>query len=156
MSKCERSGKGDGGFFDGSKNCMENLHESPAFGSTHNHPQLALDQCKNFMERKCTYLLYLWETLECHDLLRSSMQHLNNDVSAANGSFGMPSVIGHQLSVDDDLSLNSSKGSSKKNKMSKIGIFSSSIQKHTESLKVVRIAAMQAHEDTIMARIALL
>ena len=84
------------------------------------------------------------------------MQHLNNDVSAANGSFGVPSVIGHQCSVDDDHSLNSSKGlSKKKNKMNEIGILSSSIQKHSESLiEVAKIAAMQAHEDTIMARIA--
>ena len=74
----------------------ENLDESPAFGSTHNCPQLALDQRKNFMEGKCTYLLNLWGMLECHDLLGSSMQHLNDDVSAANGSFGVPSVIGHQ------------------------------------------------------------
>ena len=151
-------------FFDGRKNCMdedeneggENLDESPAFGSTYNRPQLAFDQCKNFAEGKCTYLLYLWEMLECHDLLGSSMQHLNNDVSAANGSLRMPSVIGHQHSVDDYLSLNSSKGSSKKkNKMSEIGILNSSIQKHGESLiEVARIAAMQAREDTIMATIA--
>ena len=67
--------------------------------------------------------------LECNDLLGSSMQHLNNDISAANGSFRMPSVIGFQYSVDDDLSLNSSKCLSKKNnKVSEIGILHSSIQ----------------------------
>ena len=39
--------------------------------------------------------------------------------------------------------------------MSEIGILSSSIQKHGESfIEVARIAAMQACEDTIMARIA--
>ena len=130
-TKWERSRQGDGGFFVGSDGIFdeyenegdeerdlkdEMVSDDFCFGSTQNFSSLALDQQKNFIDGKCSFLLYLWEMLEHHDLLGLSIQRLNEGVNAANGSFGVPSIIPCKCSVDDDLSLNSSKGSSKKSK----------------------------------------
>ena len=168
ITKWERSGQGDGGFFagsDGNFHEYENLSDEErdfenemisdenCFGSTRNRSRLALDQKKNFIDGKCTYLLYLWEMLERHDLLSSSIQRLNDEASSSNGNFGVPSVIQRKRSVDDDLSITSSKGSSKKSKTNDIGMLSASIQKHGESLiEVAKIAALQQEMDRVQAR----
>ena len=85
-----------------------------AFCSTKNCPQCALDQQKNFVQSKTIYLLCLWGMLEHHDLLGSSMHHLNANVCSGHADVGAPSVIGSKHSVEDDVSLTSSKGSNKK------------------------------------------
>ncbi len=51
------------------------------------------------------YLLYLWEVLDNHDLLVSSMQRLNSFAIAANGADGIPSVVGHTSTGDDSISV---------------------------------------------------
>ena len=48
------------------------------FGSLKNHSQRALDSRSSFFVNKEPYLLYLWEVLENHDLLVSSVQRLNS------------------------------------------------------------------------------
>jgi hypothetical protein len=117
-----------------------------------NRSQAALDNYKNFVHGK-TYLLYLWQMLDTHDLLRSSMQRLNLSTASGNASFGVPSVVGnkHRYSEDDDSMTNQSKGSSKKQKRSdEIDKLSLSITQHGQSLvKVAKMAALQQQQDRI-------
>lgn len=65
-----------------------------AFGSSRNGNQLALNQRKHYVEGKSICLLYLLEMVDCHDLIRSSMQYLDKDVVLVNASLGVPSIIG--------------------------------------------------------------
>ena len=69
------------------------------FGSLKNCSQKALDSRSSFFVNKEPYLLYLWEVLENHDLLVSSMQRLNSFAIAANGADGIPSEIGQVVST---------------------------------------------------------
>jgi len=57
-------------------------------------PQRALDLRRNFFDDRNTYLLYLWDILDEHDLVQSSMQQLLTGIGSGNGSSGVPSVIG--------------------------------------------------------------
>lgn len=82
-----------------------------------------------------------------------SVQCLNEDICLGNGSVDITTVISHKNSLNEDLSLSSSKGSNKKQKTSEIGVLSSSIEKHGESLiKVAKIAAMQQDKDQSQAQ----
>jgi hypothetical protein len=56
-----------------------------AFGSLINCPQRALDDRKNFIDGKASYILYLWEVLFQHDLLSSSVQCFSEGIGAGNG-----------------------------------------------------------------------
>ena len=122
----EISGQGDGGHinvdFDNKAldyseemNDLDQVNDSKEeFGSLRNHSQAALDLGKNFVYGK-TYLLYLWQMLNTHDLLHSSMQILNSSTGSRNASYGVPSVVGqkHRFSKDDNSMTNFLKGSRK-------------------------------------------
>jgi len=127
IKSLERSGQGDGDHINADFN-NEALHYSEEmndldqvndskeeFISLRNHSHVALNQHKNSIYGKI-YLQYLWQILDTHDLLHSSMQRVNLSTGSGNGSFGVPSVVGHKhgCAEDDDSITNSSKGSSKK------------------------------------------
>jgi hypothetical protein len=162
ISNWERSGQGDGGFMEHGDLADEDEYEEgnedsivePEFGALRNRPQRALDQRKYFTNGKSVYLLYLWEMLEKHDLLGSSIQRLSASVCASNGNCAVPLIIGGKHSVDDNFSVGfGSNGSSKKGKKNGIVDLSTSIDKHGESLlKVAHIAAAQQEKDRSLAR----
>jgi len=55
--------------------------------------QGALESHANFLGTSQPYILYLWEYLDAHDLLRTSFQWLDEKVAARNGGKGVPSII---------------------------------------------------------------
>jgi hypothetical protein len=55
--------------------------------------QGALDSRANFLGTSQPYILYLWEFLDAHDLLRTSFQQLDGKVANRNGGKGVPSII---------------------------------------------------------------
>ena len=93
----ERSGQRDGGhinvdFDNEALDYSEEMNDldqangsEEEFGSLHYCSQAALDQHKNFIFGK-TYLLYLWQILDTHDLLHSFTQRLNLSTGSGNGS----------------------------------------------------------------------
>jgi hypothetical protein len=84
------------------------------FGSLKNRSQRALDSRSSFFVNKQPYLLYLWEVLENHDLLVSSMQRLNSIAIAANGADGITLVIDKKASCDESSGKQRDKFSAKK------------------------------------------
>ena len=102
IEKWERSGQGDGGYID-NDDFGDNEDERPAhkFGELSNRSHGGLDSRAAFFRDKESYLLYLWEVLECNGLLVSSMQRLNELAAAANGADGIPSVVGAAKPGDD-------------------------------------------------------
>ena len=64
-----------------------------SFGLLKGRGHSALDLRCNFFDDKYTYLLYLWDVLDEHDLVNSTMQQLLGGISSANGSTDVPSVI---------------------------------------------------------------
>jgi len=115
IEKWERSGQGDGGYddLDDEDNDEEDGDDGDGdggkgervFGSLKNRSQRALDSRSSFFANKEPYLLYLWEVLDNHDLLVSSMQRLNSCALAANGADGIPAVIGRNLTGDESVSV---------------------------------------------------
>jgi len=117
IASWEHSGQGDGGYATGEDKDEENTEFE--FGALISRPQRALNQCKNFIDGKSSYLLYLWEVLAQHDLLSSLVQRLNEDTGAGNGHLGVSSIIGRRrFTGEEDDSIGSSRGdlSSKRKK----------------------------------------
>jgi hypothetical protein len=107
INNWERSGQGDGGYISGDNNSNTDDEDNDAngaednqenisvrFGKLSGRQQRALDQCRNFFDNKQTYLLYLWDILDEHNLVQSSMQQLLSGIGSGNGSTGVPLVIG--------------------------------------------------------------
>ena len=67
--------------------------EEDVFGSLSRCSQGALGSHANFLGTSQPYILYLWEYLNAHDLLKTSFQHLDPKVAAKNGGKGVPSII---------------------------------------------------------------
>ena len=88
--------------------------------------------------------------LEVNDLRGASIQRLSDEVSAANGSTGVPSVIRHKRGdIDEEDSTTSSKKSMKSNEL---GRLSTSIEKHGESMvTVAKIAAVQQESVALLS-----
>lgn len=112
IEKWERSGQGDGGYdFDDEEDNEEDGDDDVGgkaervFGALKHRSQRALDSRSSFFVNKEPYLLYLWEVLDIHDLLVSSMQRLNSCAIAANGADGIPSVIGDNLTGNESISV---------------------------------------------------
>ena len=88
IANWERSGQGDGGYLEeeDKEEDAEGVEKNiPVFGTLANRTQRALDSREAFFTCKESYLLYLWEVLERHDLLVSSMQRLNTFAISTNG-----------------------------------------------------------------------
>ena len=92
----ERSGQGDGGRVDDGDDECEDI-ECREFG----HPDFSVLQDRNhgalscrsaFVPNNQSYLLYFWELMDKHDLLRSSFQKLNHGTASSDGGSSVPSV----------------------------------------------------------------
>ena len=117
IEKWERSGQGDGGYIDDDAfgdDEDDETRPAPKFGELSNRSQGALDSRAEFFRDKESYLLYLWEVLEGNGLLVSSMQRLNELAAAANGTDGIPSVVGAAKPGDDSSVTTADGGNSKK------------------------------------------
>ncbi len=68
--------------------------------------QGALDSHANFLGISQPYILYLWEFLDAHDLLRTSFQRLNGKVATRNRGKGVLSIVqsGKAKPLSDDTS----------------------------------------------------
>jgi hypothetical protein len=142
----ERSGQGDGGYTedddeenntDGDDDVEEDNMNT--FGSLKGRSQRALDLHQNFFNERSTYLLYLWDVLDEHNLVQSSMQQLLVGIGSGNGSTGVPSVIGGGGKRTSDGDANDLLGSSKNSKVrnnddTTFAQLSTSIEKHSQSL----------------------
>ena len=114
IARWERSGQGEGGIitFDNEVDQEETPGEeeehdsfftgieesgdaatAPQYGILTNRSQIALDSRHCFFAYHQSYLLYMWEMLSRHDLLRSSFQKLDEAVASSNGARGVPSLI---------------------------------------------------------------
>ncbi len=109
----KRSGQGDGGFQDDTDN------DNTYYGALAACTQEALDNHANFIkDGKESYFLYFWELIDGSGLLALAMQKLNDDVSAANGAAGVPTVVfqshGDDKSTDDGSTNKSDSGELKR------------------------------------------
>jgi hypothetical protein len=82
------SGKGDEDLDE-----YDAYEENDNFGNLSHCYQWALDSRANFLGTSQPYILYLWEYLNVHDLLKTSFQRLDPKVAAKNGGKGVPSII---------------------------------------------------------------
>ena len=158
ITNWERSGQGFGGYTDDEDinnddddddDDIGGMMDGPVrFGVLKDRPQRALDLRRNFFDDRNTYLLYLWDVLDEHDLVQSSMQQLVDGVGSGNGNSGVPSVIGGRRQSDDDYSLSSSKKSKKNSDAAAFAQLSSSIEKHSNLLvAAARIAATEQEKN---------
>ncbi len=145
----ECSGQGDGGYMEndnidedddndnnensdgGAEVDDNNTHQ---FGSLRGRSQRSLDLRRNFFGDKNSYLLYLWDVLEEHGLVQSSMQQLLDGIGSSNGCDGVPSVIGGKSKRDKDDSLASSKKNKSNSLETAVEKLGESLAKHSESV----------------------
>ena len=108
----------------------------------------------NFFDKWNTYLLYLWEVLDEHNLVQSTMQQLLEGVGAGNGNNGVPSVVGGRRQSDENDSLSSSKKSKTANEdAAAFEKLSSSIESHSKSLvAAAKISAAEQAKNRIQSR----
>lgn len=142
----ERSGQGDGGIEEGDDEEEARELGHPEYGSLENRTRGALDQRHSFVGYNQSYLLYLWHMLDKHSLLGSSLQRLNDNVSAANGGEGVPSVF----DVDDNTdgaSLNSKSDSTSKNELANLSQWIKELGESNE-----RIAQRESEANERIAR----
>ena len=89
----EQSGQGDGGKLLDEDDHENNDREDDLSGAglfERNHGMLS---CRSaFVSANQTYLLYYWELMNKHDLLRSSFQKLNDDTASTDGGMSVPSI----------------------------------------------------------------
>ena len=152
----ERSGQGDGGHTndededDGSANSDDDESlgddgDDREFGSLKGRGRTALDLRRNFFDDRATYLLYLWDILDEHDLVKSTMQQLLDGVGAGNGRNGVPSVINNKRNNEDDYSMASSKKSNNKSVVETAFLeLKEAVKEHSNSLvSAAKIAASE-------------
>ena len=141
IEKWERSGQGDGGYIDDDAfgDDEDETRPAPKFGELSNRSQGDLDSRAAFFRDKESYLLYLWEVLEGNGLLVSSMQRLNELAAAANGTDGIPSVVGAAKPGDDSSVTTADGGNSQKMKD-----FSTTIIEHGK--KMISVAIMKCNQ----------
>ena len=158
----ERSGQGDGGFTEEDEIGGNNEEEDNSdgdndddmegnidandnfvqFGSLKQRPRRALDLRRNFFDGRATYLLYLWDMLEEHGLLQSSVQQLHDGIGSGDGDTGVPATVGgKRKSSLDDCSAMSSKTSAKSQ-----SLVGSSIKQHGESIVFLAKTVAAEHE----------
>ena len=153
ITNWERSGQGDGGFLD--------EDDGIEFGNLRGRPQHALDSRRKFFDDKPSYLLYLWDILDEHNLVQSSMQQLLHGIGSEDGSNGVPSVVGggaaKRNNNEDDSLLSSSKKKGRKDNAEVFAQLSSSINNHGESLvSVAQITAKEQARNQVEARVSTL
>ena len=166
ITNWERSGQGDGGYIDNNEDDATNNNgvavdgsdddddETVQFGVLAGRSQGALDMRRNFFDDKATYLLYLWDILDEHDLVQSTMQQLLEGVGSGNGSTGVPSVIRNKrINEDDDYDSLLSKKSKTNEDADAFAQLSCSIEKHSNSLvDAAKIAAGEQAKNRTQSR----
>jgi len=76
ITNWERSGQGDGGYTDEYDDISRdsdidsagNDNDAFEFGNLRGRPQRALDLCRNYFDDRNSYLIYLWDILDEHNL----------------------------------------------------------------------------------------
>ena len=157
MQNWERSGQGDGGYIDDDSDDDDNNSDggdevdennTNNFGSLRGRSQRALDLRRNFFGDKNTYLLYLWDALDEHGLVQSSMQRLLDGIGSSDGCDGVPSVIGGKNKRDADDSLASSKKSKNNSLEAAVDNLGKSLEKHSESVLLAsRMSSQEREKD---------
>jgi hypothetical protein len=69
-----------------SSSCRLRRTRRKEFGSLRNRPPRALQSRAAFLRGEPSYVLYFWEIADTHQLLRSSVQRLNEDTGAGDAS----------------------------------------------------------------------
>ena len=158
IANWERSGQGDGGYLEeeDEEEDVEGVEKNiPVFGTLTNRTQRALDSREAFFTCKESYLLYLWEVLERHDLLVLSMQRLNTFAISTNGADGIPSIINNDQHHGDDSTMTSFGEKSKAGTVSddkKLQQLSQSIKDHaTKMVSVAKMKCDQRDQDRTYA-----
>ena len=151
----ERSGQGDGGFTEQDEIVLDASEEEKdknnddneldegtgRFGSLKQRPRRALDNRSNFFDGRSTYLLYMWDMLDEHGLLQSSVQQLHDGIGSGDGGESVPfAITGKRKSVDDYSAVLSKMTSATKSQ------FGSSIEKHCESIVFLARTVAAEHE----------
>jgi len=92
----ERSGQGDGGHDDKDEE-NEGASDSRVydFGELKNRSMKALDSRSSFLHNRPSYLLYLWEIFDKHDLLKTTINRLSVDTGAVDGGVGFVPIVGN-------------------------------------------------------------
>jgi hypothetical protein len=90
----ERSGQGDGGRIIDDDESVRMINH-PQFGSLRDRDRGALSSRASFVQNHQSYLLYFWEQMEKHDLLRTSFQKLNDETASIDGGLSVPSATSH-------------------------------------------------------------
>ena len=121
IANWEASGQGDGGvLFEESGEDEFSISTNLEFGQLTGRPRSALERQVDFFRDVPSYLMYLWEMIEIHDLRRSCLQTLHADVAAGDGAGDVPSVFdndGNDFLNNDDGSVASTRSlTSKSNK----------------------------------------
>jgi hypothetical protein len=131
------SGKGD-------EDLDGHTADEDIFGSLH-CAQGALDSRANFLGTSQPYILYLWEYLDAHDLLKTSFQRLDAKVAARNGGKGVPSIFRSDISThSEDTSTSTPSPASFEDKISM------SIESLGESnIRAARIESNAAEKNTL-------
>lgn len=99
ITRWEQSGQGEGGmdpeeeeeYREGSAGADDDSCEN-MIGSLAGRPARALQTRAAFLNGRPSYLLYFWEMADSHQLLQSSLQRLNNNIAASDGSFASVST----------------------------------------------------------------
>jgi hypothetical protein len=110
----KKSGQGSGGFIE-EDDVFEDEEEDEdkdinndaekqgfTFGSLANRPPQSLELRRNFVDKRSTYLLYLWDMLIEHDLFQMSMQQLADGIGSGNSHSRVSSVIGSKHKNEDN------------------------------------------------------
>jgi hypothetical protein len=92
IAKWECSGQGEGGNIEPGDDEEQEEGSAPLvvdeFGSLTKQSKVALDSRESFFFGHQPYLLYFWHMLNKHNLLGSSLNRLDNSVTATNGGMG--------------------------------------------------------------------
>ena len=157
ITNWERSGQGDGGVVELDDDDDEGDESSGGdvgdrtknFGSLNGRGQQALDLRRNFFSDKNTYLLYLWDVLDEHGLVQSSMQQLLDGIGASDGFDGVPSVITGRRKSDGDESLASSKKQNTNSLEAAIKSVGESLSEYSKSVSSAQRSSRADHANDL-------
>jgi uncharacterized small protein (DUF1192 family) len=93
----ERSGQGDGGHDEEDEENEQGASDNRVydFGELKNRSTKALDSRSSFLHNRPSYLLYLWEIFDKHDLLKTTVNRLSVDTGAVDGGVGSVPIVGN-------------------------------------------------------------
>jgi hypothetical protein len=154
IASWEASGQGEGGMLFGDDG--EEEHECSStfeFGQLTGRPQRALERRANFFSDVPSYLLYLWDMIETHDLRRSCLQTLVASVAAGDGGANVPSLFdndGNDNNDDGSLSVSSksTKSAASQTGVKELSVIGEGMKKfHDRSIQLQRFEEKQKAID---------